>query len=95
MTANDKRIVTKLGLRIAFYCVWSLFVLQLTTRCYIAMIDWAKHDEQVRLWLTHARISPIVGYSGLALIWLVVTVILLWLPIMILKRKARVTHDAA
>jgi hypothetical protein len=91
MTPDFKHIVTKFALRLAIFCAWFVFILFVSAHSFIALIHWAQQDEQVRTWIAHSGIPKTAGAWSISIIWTLVTGFLLWLPVMILKRKARVT----
>jgi len=96
MTPNSIHPIAQYDFRFALYCVWLVFITFLTTSGCLVLFDLLLHNDQVRASVQNGQLWRSAIVYGIALIWMVLQVCLAFLlPFNILKRRARIKHDAA
>lgn len=92
MTPDSKHIIMRFALRLAMFCAWFVFILFVSAHSFVALVHWVQKDDQARKWIAHSGIPRDAGVWSLSIIWTLLTGLLIWLPVKILNRKARVTQ---
>jgi len=92
MTSHDKRIISNFAVALAVYCAWFVLVVGISFRYFSVVVHQIHDSARIRAWIADCGIPPALGVGGTVFLWFGVTLLLLWLPVWVIRKRGSHVH---
>ena len=93
MTPYDKRIISSFAIALALYCVWFALVVGMSFRYFSVVVHHMNESARIKAWIADYGIPPALGVGGTVFLWFGATLLLLWLPVWVVRKRGLHDHS--